>query len=51
MILSRVTGSVVSTVKNERLRGRLAQAEAIMEAQKKLSELLGLSPRETGNDE
>lgn len=36
---------------NERLRGRLAQAEAIMEAQKKLSELLGLSPRETGNDE
>jgi transposase len=36
---------------NERLRGRLAQAEAIMEAQKKLSELLGLSPKETGNDE
>jgi len=36
---------------NERLRGRPAQAEAIMEAQKKLSELLGLSPRETGNDE
>lgn len=36
---------------NERLQGRLAQAEAIMEAQKKLSELLGLSPRETGNDE
>ena len=36
---------------NERLRGRLAQAEAIMEAQKKLSELLGLSPRETRNDE
>ena len=36
---------------NERLRGRLAQAEAIIEAQKKLSELLGLSPRETGNDE
>ena len=36
---------------NERLRGWLAQAEAIMEAQKKLSELLGLSPRETGNDE
>jgi transposase len=36
---------------NERLRGRLAQAEAIMEAQKKLSELLGLSPGETGNDE
>jgi transposase len=36
---------------NERLRGRLAQAEAIMEAQKKLSELLGLNPRETGNDE
>jgi transposase len=36
---------------NERLRGRLAQAEAIIEAQKKLSELLGLSPREIGNDE
>ena len=36
---------------NERLRGRLAQAEAIMEAPKKLSELLGLSPRETGNGE
>jgi len=36
---------------NERLRGRLAQAEAIIEAQKKLSELLGLSPRETRNDE
>ena len=36
---------------NERLRGRLAQAEAIIEAQKKLSELLGLNPRETGNDE
>lgn len=36
---------------NEQLRGRLAQAEAIMEAQKKLSELLGLNPRETGNDE
>jgi len=36
---------------NERLRGRLAQAEAIMEAQKKLSELLGLNPRETRNDE
>jgi transposase-like protein len=36
---------------NERLRGRLAQAEAIIEAQKKLSQLLGLNPRETGNDE
>jgi transposase-like protein len=36
---------------NEQLRGRLAQAEAIIEAQKKLSELLGLNPRETGNDE
>jgi len=36
---------------NKRLRGRLAQAEAIIEAQKKLSELLGLSPRETGNGE
>jgi transposase-like protein len=36
---------------NERLRGRLAQAEAIIEAQKKLSELLGLNPRGTGNGE
>ena len=36
---------------NERLQARLAQAEAIIEAQKKLSEVLGLAPRENGNDE
>jgi transposase len=32
---------------NERLRARLAQAEAIIEVQKKLSEVLGLVPTET----
>ena len=31
---------------NERLQTRLDQAEAIIEVQKKLSQLLGLSPRE-----
>ena len=36
---------------NERLRARLAQAETIIEAQKKLSEVLGLVPKENGNDE
>ena len=36
---------------SERLQARLAQAEAIIEAQKKLSEVLGLAPRENGNDE
>lgn len=36
---------------NERLRARLAQAETIIEAQKKLSEVLGLAPKENGNDE
>ena len=36
---------------NERLRARLAQAETIIEAQKKLSEVLGLVPRENVNDE
>ena len=36
---------------NERLQARLAQAEAIIEAQKKLSEVLGLALRENGNDE
>lgn len=36
---------------NERLQARLAQAEAIIEAQKKLSEVLGLAPKENGNDE
>jgi regulator of replication initiation timing len=36
---------------NERLRARLAQAETIIEAQKKLSEVLGLAPRENANDE
>jgi len=35
---------------NERLQARLAQAEAIIEAQKKLSEVLGLAPKENGND-
>lgn len=35
---------------NERLQARLAQAEAIIEAQKKLSEVLGLVPKENGND-
>jgi transposase len=36
---------------NERLRARLAQAETIIEAQKKLSEVLGLAPKENVNDE
>jgi cell shape-determining protein MreC len=36
---------------NERLRAHLAQAETIIEAQKKLSEVLGLAPRENANDE
>ena len=36
---------------NERLRARLAQAETIIEAQKKLSEVLGLAPKENANDE
>lgn len=36
---------------NERLRARLAQAATIIEAQKKLSEVLGLAPKENGNDE
>ena len=34
---------------NERLQARLAQAEAIIEVQKKLSQLLGLSPEMNGN--
>ena len=34
----------------ERLQGRLAQAEAIIEIQKKLSQLLGLSPETDGSD-
>jgi regulator of replication initiation timing len=34
----------------ERLQGRLAQAEAIIEIQKKLSQLLGLSPESDGSD-
>jgi len=36
---------------NERLKARLAQAEAIIEVQKKLSQLLGLSPEMNGNKE
>lgn len=36
---------------NERLQARLAQAEAIIEAQKKLSEVLGLAPKERESDE
>jgi regulator of replication initiation timing len=36
---------------NERLQARLAQAEAIIEVQKKLSQLLGLSPEMNGNKE
>ena len=36
---------------NERLQARLAQAEAIIEVQKKLSQLLGLSPETNGNKE
>jgi transposase-like protein len=35
---------------NEQLRARLAQAEAIIEAQKKLSEVLGLAPTENETD-
>ena len=34
----------------ERLQGRLAQAEAIIEIQKKLSQLLGLNPETDGSD-
>jgi transposase len=34
----------------ERLQGRLAQAEAIIEIQKKLSQVLGLSPEADGSD-
>ena len=36
---------------NERLQARLAQAEVIIEVQKKLSQLLGLSPETNGNKE
>jgi transposase len=36
---------------NERLRAQLAQAEIIMEVQKKLSQLLGLNTSPTANDE
>jgi len=36
---------------NERLRVRLAQAETIIEAQKKLSQLLGLNTEENGRNE
>ena len=36
---------------NERLQARLAQAETIIEAQKKLSEVLGLAPKKNENDE
>jgi hypothetical protein len=36
---------------NKRLQARLAQAEAIIEAQKKLSEILGLDPLENESDE
>ena len=36
---------------NKRLQARLAQAEAIIEVQKKLSQLLGLSPETNGNKE
>jgi hydrogenase maturation factor len=35
---------------NERLQARLAQAETIIEAQKKLCEVLGLDPWESKND-
>jgi transposase-like protein len=35
---------------NERLQKRLDQAEAIIEVQKKLSQLLGLNPEENGSD-
>ena len=36
---------------NERLRSRLEQAELIMDVQKKLSQLLGLTEEETETDE
>ena len=36
---------------NERLRARLEQAEMIIDVQKKLSQLLGLTPDESGTDE
>lgn len=36
---------------NKRLQARLAQAEAIIEAQKKLSQILGLDPLENESDE
>jgi regulator of replication initiation timing len=36
---------------NERLQARLAQAETIIEAQKKLCEVLGLDPWENESDE
>jgi hypothetical protein len=36
---------------NERLRARLEQAEMIIDVQKKLSQLLGLTPEENGTDE
>ncbi len=36
---------------NERLQRRLQQAEAIIEAQKKLSQLLGLNPMEEEDSE
>jgi hypothetical protein len=35
---------------NERLQVRLEQAEAIIEVQKKISQLLGPSPEEKGSD-
>jgi transposase-like protein len=35
---------------NERLQARLVQAETIIEAQKKLCEVLGLAPKENEND-
>ena len=48
-------GSVEEVAKlrreNERLQARLARAEAIIEVQKKLSQLLGLSPETNGNKE
>ncbi len=36
---------------NERLRDRLEQAEIIIDVQKKLAKLLGLTTNETKNDE
>ncbi len=36
---------------NEQLQTSLEQAEMIIEVQKKLSEVLGLAPRENGSDE